>query len=473
MYSARYVETEAAREERLGDTGEWRFRRPGHFSMLKEQPAVTGQGLGKNVANTTVMSWGGRLFCLWEGGHPYEIEPSSLATLGPADLIGAAEERRWRRGGGGGGEFTAGITKDLLHRMMGMPPKRTLSHYKIDALRNRLLVLSCDTEDMFLPNSTFTFYEFDSNFELKQKKEFLIHDQLMIHDWAFTDSHYILTGNRIKLDVPGTFLAVTGFAPMISTVSLNPSQPTTPIYLLPRFSDSTNPARDWRIPIEAPSQLWTTHVGNAFEEKDCSGNVEIKIQASVCSYQWFNFKKMFGYDWQSEKLDPSFMNAGKQGKSHLVQISIVLDAKGTCHWCTVGNSSRQWNKPADFPIINPIKSGKSNRFMYASSTTGSRKFLPHFPYDSVIKLDCSNGVVKSWWPGSRRFVGEPMFISKRTADEEDGYIIVVEYAVFQRRCNLVVLDAKRIGYDDAVIVKLEVPEHLRFPLGFHGVWDGK
>lgn len=25
----------------------------------------------------------------------------------------------------------------------------------------------------------------------------------MIHDWAFTDSHYVLLGNRIKLDIPG------------------------------------------------------------------------------------------------------------------------------------------------------------------------------------------------------------------------------------------------------------------------------
>lgn len=28
----------------------------------------------------------------------------------------------------------------------------------------------------------------------------------MIHDWAFTDSHYVLLGNRIKLDIPGKLL---------------------------------------------------------------------------------------------------------------------------------------------------------------------------------------------------------------------------------------------------------------------------
>jgi hypothetical protein len=38
-----------------------------------------------------------------------------------------------------------------------MPPKRLLSHYKIDARMNRLLTASCNAEDMLLPRSSFTF----------------------------------------------------------------------------------------------------------------------------------------------------------------------------------------------------------------------------------------------------------------------------------------------------------------------------
>ena len=47
------------------------------------------------------------------------------------------------------------------------------------------------------------FVEYDSNFKLIQQQEFRIPDHLMIHDWAFTDTHYILFANRIKLDVLG------------------------------------------------------------------------------------------------------------------------------------------------------------------------------------------------------------------------------------------------------------------------------
>lgn len=123
-----------------------------------------------------------------------------------------------------------------------MPARRLLAHYKIDHERNRLLMVACNAEDMLLPRSNFTFYglaphplrtprskpksnfraticfqfdrsltltttppaEFDAGFALVQKRKFVLPDHLFIHDWAFTDNHYVLLGNRIKLDIPGT-----------------------------------------------------------------------------------------------------------------------------------------------------------------------------------------------------------------------------------------------------------------------------
>ncbi|KAK7373454.1 hypothetical protein VNO80_06862 [Phaseolus coccineus] len=82
-----------------------------------------------------------------------------------------------------------------------MPPRRLLSHYKVDSRRDRLLTVLCNAEDMLLPRSNFTFTEYDSNFNVVQKQNFRIPDHLMIHDWAFPDTHYIVFSNRIKLDV--------------------------------------------------------------------------------------------------------------------------------------------------------------------------------------------------------------------------------------------------------------------------------
>ncbi|KAI8024665.1 hypothetical protein LOK49_LG02G00765 [Camellia lanceoleosa] len=487
-FMAKYIKTEAQTEERDPLTGRWRFTHRGPFSVLKGGKMVGNTKVMKNVANTSVLGWGERLFCLWEGGDPYEIDSRSLDTIGKFDVIdddgdgggggdGSGESEMAGELKGGFWDVAATLLKPILYGVFNMPPKRLLSHYKIDAGRDRLLILSCNAEDMLLPCSHFTFYEFDSNFKMVQKKEFNIPDHLMIHDWAFTDSHYILFGNRIKLDITGSMAAVFGLSPMISALAVNPSKPTSPIYLLPRSPPTSNELnngneRDWRVPIEAPSQMWVLHVGNAFENReDDYANSQIHIQASVCSYRWFNFQKMFGYDWQSGKLDPSMMNRKEENLlPHLVQVSINLEANGECQECSV-KPLNEWNKASDFPVINQDYSGAKNTYIYAATTSGSRQALPHFPFDTVLKLNTLNKSIHTWSVGSRRFIGEPIFVPKGTQEEEDdGYILVVEYAVSTQRCYLVVLSSKKIGETGALVARLEVPRSLNFPLGFHGFW---
>ncbi|KAL7233642.1 hypothetical protein ACSBR1_017286 [Camellia fascicularis] len=488
-FMAKYIKTEAQTEERDPLTGRWRFTHRGPFSVLKGGKMVGNTKVMKNVANTSVLGWGERLFCLWEGGDPYEIDSRSLDTIGKFDVIdddgdgggggdGSGESEMVGELKGGFWDVAATLLKPILYGVFNMPPKRLLSHYKMDAGRDRLLILSCNAEDMLLPCSHFTFYEFDSNFKMVQKKEFNIPDHLMIHDWAFTDSHYILFGNRIKLDITGSMAAVFGLSPMISALAVNPSKPTSPIYLLPRSPPTTSNElnngneRDWRVPIEAPSQMWVLHVGNAFENRDDdNANSQIHIQASVCSYRWFNFQKMFGYDWQSGKLDPSMMNRKEENLlPHLVQVSINLDANGECQECSV-KPLNEWNKASDFPVINQDYSGAKNTYIYAATTSGSRQALPHFPFDTVLKLNTLNKSIHTWSVGSRRFIGEPIFVPKGTQEEEDdGYILVVEYAVSTQRCYLVVLRSKKIGETGALVARLEVPRSLNFPLGFHGFW---
>lgn len=156
----------------------------------------------------------------------------------------------------------------------------------------------------------------------------------------------------------------------------------------------------------------------------------------------------------------------------------------------------QWNKSADFPVINPAFSGTKNTYVYAAASSGSRPALPHFPFDMVAKLDVLNKSVCTWTAGSRRFIGEPVFVSKG-AEEDDGYLLVVEvnlvhyyswlahnmlyntkggylivlqYAVSVQRCYLVILNPRKIGQSDALVARLEVPRHLNFPIGFHGFW---
>lgn len=95
-FMAKYIQTEAQVEERDPVTGQWRFTHRGPFSVLKGGKMVGNTKVMKNVANTSVLKWGGRLLCLWEGGDPYEIESGSLDTVGRFfDIVNGGDQ--WKK----------------------------------------------------------------------------------------------------------------------------------------------------------------------------------------------------------------------------------------------------------------------------------------------------------------------------------------------------------------------------------------
>ena len=108
-----------------------------------------------------------------------------------------------------------------------------------------------------------------------------------------------------------------------------------------------------------------------------------------------------------------------------MQVSIDLDKRGTCRGCSVLRLSDQWTRPADFPAINPGFANRRNRFVYAGGASGSRRFLPYFPFDSVVKVDVADGSARSWSASGRKFVGEPVFVPTGLS-EDDGYVLLVE-----------------------------------------------
>ena len=110
-----------------------------------------------------------------------------------------------------------------------------------------------------------------------------------------------------------------------------------------------------------------------------------------------------------------------------MQVSIKLDSDYSSQECNV-KPLQKWKKSADFPAINPAFSGKKNKYLYAATTLGSRKTLPSFPFDTVVKLDLVSDSVQTWTVGSRRFIGEPIFVPKGDA-EDDGYLLVVEVSM--------------------------------------------
>ncbi|KAJ1616065.1 retinal pigment epithelial membrane protein-domain-containing protein, partial [Pavlovales sp. CCMP2436] len=89
--------------------------------------------LPKNLANTNVLWWGGRLLALWEGGRPHLMDPLSLATSRESDL--------------------AGLLK---------PGETFSAHPRFDRARKRLVNFAYSPNP--LTGTKLTFFEFGENF---------------------------------------------------------------------------------------------------------------------------------------------------------------------------------------------------------------------------------------------------------------------------------------------------------------------
>ncbi|BBN00944.1 9-cis-beta-carotene 9',10'-cleaving dioxygenase [Marchantia polymorpha subsp. ruderalis] len=517
-FSAKYVGTEACKQEFNEEKKSWKFTYRGPFSLLKKGARLGNMKVMKNVANTSVFEWAGKLMCLYEGGQPYEMDPTSLDTVGllnmcrdtkniddltaylsskvkratekvwDAELLVNTVKKAWMA-------MAATVLHHILRGMFSMPEERMLAHVKIDKKRQRLIAITFRPEDMLLPKSSLTVYEFDRCMNLLQKLRFTINDHIMIHDWNLTENHYVIIANRVKLNSFNELgAAMTGFAPMINAIALNDSLPYTPLYLLPRTppSESSKPARNWRVPIRIPRQFWFIHASNAFEEKTSDDRTRILIDGSASSYQWFNFTRMFGYNSDKKKLDPSVMNdadatepeIGKKAAMRLMRTTVTLpgatediDAEPECDFQNFKNCP--WS--CDFPSVNPALITVKHRYTYVAAASGTRKRLQHFPFDTVAKVSGpeAHDSVSTWWAGERSFVGEPVFVKRLNAPEpgeagfvEDaGYLIVVQHSAMEELCYLVVLDAQLIGTEGALVARLRVPKAYTFPMGFHSAWE--
>lgn len=118
-----------------------------------------------------------------------------------------------------------------------------------------------------------------------------------------------------------------------------------------------------------------------------------------------------------------------------MQVSIKLDVDGNCQDCSVANLT-QWTKPSDFPVINQEFSGTRNTYIYAATSSGSRRALPHFPFDTVVKMNTATKSTQTWSTGRRRFIGEPVFIPKASGEgegEDDGFLLVVEVSTIKTK----------------------------------------
>ncbi len=364
----------------------------------------------RNVANTTIVPWAGRLLCGWEGGRPYALDAQSLATLG---------------------EETFGAS---------LPDGAFLAHMRLDVAADRLV--GCSLK-MGMP-SRFTFREYDRNGAEVATCEASVPGLHFVHDFVVTPRWYVLPGNALKVDALGFAAAMLGRKTLIDAIAPDSSQPGV-LYLIPR--GRPGPVRT----IALPQRAFVVHFANAFDVDAATCAVDL------CAFESFAFGNEFGFQGATRPLDPALPDM--RAPQRLFRATI-RDESDTAAWQQMSDYG------LDFPRVHPLREGVAVPAIYASTRSDRTK---SDPFDAIARVDVLDAErpTEIWAAAENQFVGEPVFAPRPdAANADDGWVIALVYDGLGVHTDVCIFEASHLAAGPVATIALPLQ-----PFGFHGAWD--
>jgi all-trans-8'-apo-beta-carotenal 15,15'-oxygenase len=352
----------------------------------------------KNIANTNVIYWGGKLLALWEAAEPHRMDPNTLETLGLDYLDGVLQP---------GSAFAA--------------------HPRIDpncALDdgNPCLVNFAVKPGL---STRITLYELGGSGKVVRQHSHVVPGFAFIHDFAITPNYCIFFQAPISFN-PLPYLL--GFKGAGQSLTVHADQASQAI-IIPRHG--TAPVQI--IPVEAG---FIFHHANAFEQ---SGKLYVD---SICyaelpsvepdeDYLLVKFDRLApGQLWRFE-----FDLATERVQSQLVE-----------------------PRCCEFPVVHPDRVGRPNRYTYlgaAHAPTGNA------PLQAILKLDRETGDRLLWSAAPHGFVSEPIFVPRpHSTTEDEGWLLTLVFDGQQERSELVILDARNLQGVARLKLKHHIPYGL-------------
>ena len=187
-FKGRFVRTKDFEEEEAADA----ILKRNTFGTQPEGGVLANAGrlALKNVANTNVVTLGGKVLALWEAGMPQRVVPSTMDCEGNDDLDGSLLE--------GGLVVSTGF--EGLDRMLGLGQGFT-AHPRIDPTSGRLAGFSWASKlDQSAVLATVREWDQGSGRAAHATRVELA-GSLAPHDFAITPSWYVFAHNAMALEV--------------------------------------------------------------------------------------------------------------------------------------------------------------------------------------------------------------------------------------------------------------------------------
>lgn len=266
----------------------------------------------KNIANTNVIYWGGKLLALWEADLPHRLDPATLDTIGLDTLDGLLKPKA---------PFSA------HPRVVPGPDGSRLVNFSVQPG----------------PLTSITVYEFDEAGSCVHQRQQTIPGFAFIHDFAVTENYYIFFQNPVTLN-PFPFLI--GLKGAGECLEFQPHQPTK-IWLMPR--EPQQPVQ--KLTTDA---CFVFHHANAFEQ---DGTL---IVDSVC-YERFPALEA---DQEFREIDFDTVPSGQ-----LWRFKITPSAKTVQRDCITTHS-------CEFPTLHPDYASHPYRYLFIGATHSSTRNAP-------------------------------------------------------------------------------------------------
>ena len=364
----------------------------------------------KNIANTNVIYWGGKLLALWEGAEPHELNPHTLATVG----------------------------KEYFHGVLS-PGESFSAHPRFESSCQEDGDAPCMVNFSIKPglNSQITVFELNSAGEIVRKQTHTVPGFCFIHDFVITPNYCVFWQNPVSFNPLPFALGVRGAGECIKFAH---NQPTR-IIVIPRHRYT----EEKKVKVLETECGFIFHHVNAFELGD-----EIVID-SICYPSFPDVEPQTDF----RQVDFSLMPPSQLWRFHL----------NLPH----GRVKREMieSRSCEFPSIHPDLGGRKYRYLYlgaAHAVTGNA------PLQALVKIDLASSTRQIWTAAPRGFTGEPIFVPRPDAQQEDdGWVLAVVYDAAHHRSDVVILDAR--DFHRGVIARLHLKHHI--PYGLHGSFTGE
>lgn len=468
-FASRFVRTKEFRAEEEADDVLYR----GTFGTMRAGgPLRNALDLHqKNLANTNILAWGGKVYALYEAGRPVELDPKTLETVGEVDLNGRLS----------GGMFVSVGAPSGVESALGIGGKAFTAHPHVDPNTGRVVGWGW-TSAVAKRSVEATFWEWDKNWGEVASTEYSMSGcEAAPHDFAVTESWYVMIQNCLRVD-PLLYLAgVKGAGECLVS---QPEDPVT-VHLIPRrdagFDGGADKSGRAAVAAAGPRESFEIHVAFAHDGPPLDAN-----RRDVSDSEMKEWVTAYTAGW--EKLEPgSFLGEWSQSAGWDFDIATSLspdfnNIPRTLLWRYRINArtGTVFREPApgcedlciDHPHVNPMFEGRREcRYVYASISNEVRCSGPPLGY---VRIDVATGKTQRWWAGNRTFCEEVVLVPKKGSDGSPGSddrcwvlgMCVAHDAEGAGRSSLVVLDGEDLGKGPVARVWLD----NQIPHGLHGMF---